>query len=299
MPEFDCHLAVSGSALAALPILLQDKPCLTWVATPYVADKIDRARSFPWHRKLLDKLIDTPVCRLLEKLALRHASVLALSNYTGAALTQIEPSTRPTTMPMPINARLFHPTAELGRRLNRIGFAGRFADPRKNITLLFDAVAVCHQRGVLVTCDLIGDEPRPEYTAYLNARNIAGSVAFRGSFNRTELVGYYNELDVFVIPSHQEGLGIVGLEAMACGCPVVATRCGGTSDYVVDGVNGYLVGFSADEMADAIIRILSDAESHRLLRAGALRTISENYSEAGVEHVFWRQFDEVFNTGPK
>ena len=201
------------------------------------------------------------------------------------------------TMPMPINARLFHPTSELGRRLNRIGFAGRFADPRKNITLLFDAVAVCHQRGVLVTCDLIGDEPRPEYAAYLNARNIAGSVAFLGSFNRTELVSHYNDLDLFVIPSHQEGLGIVGLEAMACGCPVVATRCGGTSDYVKDGVNGYLVGFSADEMADAIIRILSDAQLHRSLRAGALRTISENYGEAGVERVFWRQFDEVFGTG--
>ena len=95
----------------------------------------------------------------------------------------------------------------------------------------------------------------------------------------------------------QEGRGIVGLEAMACGCPVVATRCGGTEDYVRDGVNGYLVGFSADEMADAIMRILSDRMLHRTLRAGALHTVHQEYSEAGVEAVFWRQFALAFGQG--
>ncbi len=295
--QFDFHLAVSGSALAALPILLQNKPCLTWVATPYAADKIDRVRHYPWYRQLVDKLIDSPICCLFERLALRKASVLALSNYTAIALTAIEPLTGSTIMPMPIDTKLFYPANVLNRPLTRIGFAGRFADPRKNTTLLFDAVAACHARGIKVSCGLIGDDPLPEYAAYLSARNLSDYVTFHRTRQRSELAGYYNNLDVFVIPSHQEGLGIVGLEAMACGCPVVSTHCGGTADYVKDGVNGYLVGFSADEMAEAIIRILTDPNLHRLLRAGALQTISEGYGEAGVERLFWRQFDSVFGEG--
>src|SRR6185295_4667659 len=98
----------------------------------------------------------------------------------------------------------------------------------------------------------------PHLGAYLRSRGTEDAVRFLGFCQREGLRDYYNSLDVFVIPSHQEGLGIVGLEAMACGLPVVATRCGGTEDYVKNGANGYLVGFFADEMADAIIRVLKD-----------------------------------------
>jgi len=292
--QFDYHLAVSGSALAALPVALQNRRCLAWVATPYFEDKIDRARQFPWYRRILDTLVDTPICRRLEKSALRRTGVLALSEYTAANLHLLEPGARTTKMPMPIDTVLFFPKGEHGELENRIGFAGRFADPRKNMALLFDAVAMCHTRGVAVTCDLIGDEPTPEFTDRLRVLGIEAFVRFLGFRTRDQLVDFYNELDVMVIASHQEGLGIVGLEAMACGCPVVTTRCGGTEDYVKDGVNGYLVGFSAGEMADAIIRILSDPKLHRALRAGALRTVRQEYSEEGVERIFWRQFNLEF-----
>jgi len=295
--QFDYHVAVSGSALEALPILLQNKRCLAWVATPYVADKVDRVRFYPWYRRILDVLVDTPICRLMEKVALRNATILALSDYTATALRRIEPRGSATIMPMPIDVAMFHPMAEHAQTRNRIGFAGRFTDPRKNIMLLFDAVAACHARGVRVTCELVGDDPLPEFNDYLRARNLSGYVSILGHVERGELCNYYNNLDIFVIPSYQEGLGIVGLEAMACGCPVVATRCGGTEDYVRDDVNGYLVGFSADAMADAIIHILSDPELHRSLRAGALQTIRQDYFDAGVERVFWRQFEATFGKG--
>jgi asparagine synthase (glutamine-hydrolysing) len=295
--QFDHHLAVSGSALAALPIVLQNKACLAWVATPYLEDKVDRARRFPWYRRIVDTLIDTPLCRRLEKAALRHTAVLALSDYTATSLRRIEPGARTTKMPMPIDVGIFHPQGEHAESRNRTGFAGRFADPRKNMPLLFDAVSICHARGLEVSCDLVGDDPPPEFADHLRARGIAGAVRFLGFCPRETLVNFYNDLDVMVIPSHQEGLGIVGLEAMACGCPVVATRCGGTEDYVKDGINGYLVGFSAGEMADAIIRTLSDSRLRQSLRKGALETIRQEYSEAGAESVFWRQFVLTFERG--
>jgi glycosyltransferase involved in cell wall biosynthesis len=292
--QFDYHLAVSGSALAALPLALQNRRCLAWVATPYFEDKIDRARQFSWYRRIVDTLVDTPICRRLERSALRRTAVLALSDYTAANLQRLEPGARTTKMPMPIDTRLFYPVGEHSQLKNRIGFAGRFADPRKNMPLLFDAVAMCHARGVAVTCDLIGDDATAEFAGRLRTLGIESFVRFLGFRTRDQLVDFYNDLDVMVIASHQEGLGIVGLEAMACGCPVVTTRCGGTEDYVQDGANGYVVGFSATEMADAIIRILSDPRLHQTLRAGALRTVRQDYSEEGVEGIFWRQFNLEF-----
>jgi glycosyltransferase involved in cell wall biosynthesis len=198
---------------------------------------------------------------------------------------------------MPIDVEMFRPVCDAPDLRNRVGFAGRFADPRKNMTLLFDALAVCRARGFAINCDLVGDDPPPEFGEYLRARGLSDAVAFLGFRERGTLRDYYGSLDMLVIPSHQEGLGIVGLEAMACGCPVVATRCGGTEDYVKDGSNGYLVGFSADEMADAIIRILTDAPLRQTLRAGALETVRRDYSEAGVERIFWHRFDTVFGQG--
>jgi glycosyltransferase involved in cell wall biosynthesis len=226
--------------------------------------------------------------------ALRGTEVLALSNYTASALRAHEPGVRQTTMPMPVDPAVFHPAGEASDLRRRVGFAGRFADPRKNITLLFDALAVCRDRGFDVTCALVGDSPTPEFIEYLRERGLSEAVAFLGFRDRGSLRDYYDTLDLLIISSHQEGLGIVGLEAMACGCPVVATRCGGTEDYVKDGVNGYLVGFSAAEMADAIMRILSDAPLRQSLRAGALETIRRDYSEVSVERVFWQRFDAVF-----
>ena len=58
--------------------------------------------------------------------------------------------------------------------------------------------------------------------------------------------------------SAQEGLGISGIQAMACGVPVVSTRCGGPEDYVIDGKTGKLAGNTPEELADAIAWIVAD-----------------------------------------
>jgi len=68
----------------------------------------------------------------------------------------------------------------------------------------------------------------------------------------------YRRCDCWIIPSVTEGLPMPGLEAAGCRCPVVATRCGGSEDYVQDGVNGYLVPVqNPPEMARRLLDVLN------------------------------------------
>jgi len=72
----------------------------------------------------------------------------------------------------------------------------------------------------------------------------------------------YSRADCWLLPSRSEGFGMPGLEAAACRCPVVATRCGGPEDYVEPGVNGHLVDVDDTKaMAEAIVEVLSQPEA--------------------------------------
>ncbi len=95
-------------------------------------------------------------------------------------------------------------------------------------------------------------------------------VAFLGRRQQEILPYYYAAADVVVIPSYYESFGLVALEAMACGTPVIASRVGGLSFTVVEGITGYQVPGGDDAiMADRILRILRDEELRRRLGAQA------------------------------
>jgi glycosyltransferase involved in cell wall biosynthesis len=111
---------------------------------------------------------------------------------------------------------------------------------------------------------------------------------------REQLVRFYQRLGVFVIPSLQEGLGIVGLEAMACGCPVVSTRCGGPEEYVIEGRTGMLAEPSAAALAGAIETIQSNPALRRRLSEAAVRQVHQRYAPAQTERIFWHQFAAVY-----
>jgi glycosyltransferase involved in cell wall biosynthesis len=293
--DYDFHVAACGSVLAALPPLLAGKKCLAWVATPYHGDRKDRRKSFPVLRRVLDSAIDSPVCEVLEKWALRRAEVLALSRYTDAALRELVPTLSSTRMPTPVDPSIFFPVPRKDA-VRRVGFAGRYDDPRKNIKLLIDAVARCRENDLDIVLELAGGKPAPQLESYARERGIGEHVMFRGLVD--DLPGFYRSLDVFVLPSLQEGLGIVGLEAMACGCPVVATRCGGPEDYVIDGVNGQLVGFDDAELAGAIASLIRVPERRAALGQGAIATVRDSYSEEAVAAIFWRCFEKIYGVMP-
>ena len=176
----------------------------------------------------------------------------------------------------------------------RLGFTGRLSDARKNLGLLLDAMALCKLSGLEVTAELIGGEGDSSLREAIAGRGLAEAVKIVPFVERHELVRRLQTFDLFVLPSHQEGLCISALEAMACGCPVVSTRCGGPEEYVTER-SGELVGFDAAEMARAIGRIVDDRSLRASLSEGARAIIDECYNPALAKKTFWKAFDETFD----
>ena len=286
------YLSVSGNVLAATPYYQTAKPFLSWVATGWHADR--KNRRYPPVRKLIDRVITTPNATNLERAILRTGNIMALSHYTKQTLEEIagEPIVN-AVLPMPIDATFWTPRPE-SRVPGRVGFCGRLSDPRKNIDLLVAAVAHASATMPEISAVLIGGEADSKVHARLLQLGIAERVRFIPDATGPELRDQLRSLDLFVLPSHQEGLCIAALEAMACGCPVVSTRCGGPEEFVIDGETGFLVGFDPDEMAAAMLKVLGDRQLHASLAQAARDRVLRDYSMSLAELIFWRAFDECF-----
>jgi glycosyltransferase involved in cell wall biosynthesis len=106
---------------------------------------------------------------------------------------------------------------------------------------------------------------------------------------RSDVRSLLHEIDIFVLPSHTEGLPNVILEAFACRKPVVATRVGGTPEVVSDGVNGVLISRGDMEgLGEAVFNLAGDAELRK-------RMGMEGYLSVGDEFGFERQTDLYLN----
>ena len=139
---------------------------------------------------------------------------------------------------------------------------------------------------------IVGDGPHREA---LEAHFAGTKTHFVGYLQGLELAAAFASADAFVFPSRTETLGLVLLEAMAAGCPVVAARSGGIPDIVTDGVNGYL--FEPDDPDGAITATKSLLEAKHIreeLRANA-RIEAENWGWAAATCQLQSYYNDVLN----
>jgi glycosyltransferase involved in cell wall biosynthesis len=136
---------------------------------------------------------------------------------------------------------------------------------------------------------IVGDGP---HRKALEQHFVGTPTHFVGYLQGIELATAFASADAFVFPSRTETLGLVLLEAMAAGCPVVAARSGGIPDIVTDGVNGYL--FEPNDPQGAI------AATKRLLQAQAERETLRAQARQEAERWGWvaatRQLQNYYQT---
>ena len=123
------------------------------------------------------------------------------------------------------------------------------------------------------------EEQRRKLEELISSLGIRDHVWWLGVLPQGELPRYYGAADVFVLPSRYELFGIVMLEAMACGVPVVATRFGGPAEVIAHGETGFLVDpTDPEELAGAIEALLSNPELRREMGRRTRRAAEERYS---------------------
>ncbi len=200
------------------------------------------------------------------------------------------PPQRVALVPCGVDTDRFRPLSP-ARARRRLGlplddplvlFVGRI-EPLKGIDILLRAAAQLEGRFRLLVVG--GDGQDADRKAALRALaldlGIGQRVMFLDAVPHDDLPLYYGAADICVVPSHYESFGLVALEAMACGVPVVASGVGGLRDTVQDGQTGYLVPWRCPEpFAERLDLLLSNEPLRRSLGREA---------RAAVERFRWSE----------
>lgn len=216
----------------------------------------------------------------------RSDGVIAVSRHTADQLTDVQGvrreriavippaldpdfatgSAEPPPLPRPA-----HPVLLTVGRMVR-------AEPGKGVDIVLEALERLLPRYPHLLYVVVGDgDARPGLECRVQERGLSHAVWFAGAQPLPQLRGFYQQADVFVMPSRQEGFGIVFLEAMSCGVPVIGARQGGIPDVIEDGVTGFLVEPNDVETLTACLDKVLQNPALREQMGAAARRAAERY----------------------
>lgn len=296
---YDVIQVVCGSPAWASPVIGLGKPVSVQVASRV---RIERRRrdSRPRRPLAVWRSAMTRITHEVEERALRSVDAIQVLNpwmlENVRDLNADRAGVDIRFAPPGVDAKEFHPLRE--RCLDGETYilaVGRLDDPRKNVDLLLDSFHRIASQHPLVNLVTAGSSPPPEsFWISVGKRGLTKRVRHVAKPSTQELVDLYQRASVFALSSDEEGLGIVLLEAMACGVPVVATRCGGPDGFVIDGENGYLVRLDDGRaMADRLGRLLEDSNLNRQMGVAARRTIERSFSREVTGQAFVDVWDSL------
>ena len=220
-----------------------------------------------------------------------------MMRYYGAMAHQVQ------VIPCGVDLKLFVPQDRqqarmqlgLGQDVPVLLFAGRL-DPFKGPDLLLHAASMMKEEAqiVIVGGKLAGDKALQQLQALAEELAISRRVKFLGARRQQEMPYIYSAADVTVVPSYHESFGLVAVESLACGIPVVATRAGGLTTIVRHGETGYLVPRCPGFFAARLDTLLRDADLWRKMHATARPSIL-HFSWKSVASQIHSMYDQLVN----
>jgi glycosyltransferase involved in cell wall biosynthesis len=217
----------------------------------------------------LGRLI-APARPIMRQVLRRSARATAVSRWLAEQAQQVAGGEMPTVAPMPVATDLFVPDRAVPRS-DALLFVGRLTR-QKGVDLLLRALAELPAR---ITLDVVGDgEERASLAALAKALGVEGRVRWHGALPAAALVPFYQRASALVVPSAEEGLGLVAVEALLCESPVIAFASGGVVDVIRDGESGILVLERTPQALARAVGGVLEAPDHgaSLGRRGALLT---------------------------
>ncbi len=203
---------------------------------------------------------------------------LLMSNAEATSQSLIEgygiPSERCSTVPLTVSeaSRHVHPVALSGQP-TLLFAGGNFY--RKGLDILIRSIALLRSEFPGLRLHVAGRDPLQRKLERL-ARRLAvrEQVIFHGRVPPSQIEGFLNSTDIFVMPSRREALGLVYLEAFRARVPVIAGSRGGVAELIEDGKNGLLVAPEQPaSLAEAILRISREPQLRRKLIDGGRRCL--------------------------
>jgi glycosyltransferase involved in cell wall biosynthesis len=216
---------------------------------------------------------------LYARVAARSSIVTAVSTWLASQASALSPDVPPPRVaPMPVDVRLFSPNGT--RSPNRLLFVGRLT-AQKGVDMLLRALADIPRD---VSLDIVGDGAEAEALRRLTASlELEPRVRWHPPVPQSTLVEFYRTATALIVPSVDEGLGLVAVEAHLCETPVVAFDSGGLRDVVVDGETGIVArSITGPALASAISELLRRSDRGAALGRQGRVCALENFAPEAV-----------------
>jgi glycosyltransferase involved in cell wall biosynthesis len=293
----DLIQVVCGSPAWANAVIGLGKQVSVHVATRAAAERRQRDTN-PRTPMALWRRAMTAVTDRMDDRALRGVQAIQVMNpwmleYARAVNAGREVDLR--YLPPGVDAERFRPAPADRPRSDRFVLCvGRLSDPRKKIGLLLDAFALLPDHVRNQARLVFAGSPPPPQAFWDRARQLGlrDRLTVVDQPEGPALLRLYQDASVFALSSDEEGFGMVLLEAMACGVPVVSTRSGGPDGIITDGEDGFLV--PRDDAAALSTRLAQLLENDTLaacMGGKARRTIEQRFDE----RVAGRSFVEIWH----
>ncbi|MDB5272157.1 MAG: mgtA [Chitinophagaceae bacterium] len=176
------------------------------------------------------------------------------------------------------------------REIVRVLYMG-WLESYKGIFDFIESVKLLKERGLIFRVKICGmGSAKENMLKLIKQYQLDDTVEYVGWVTGNDKLKQFKETDLFVLPSHREGMPNVLMEAMSSGIPVVATKVGGVPELVQHGVSGLLVDISQPlQLADAMEKLIRSKELRVLFSTRARQFITDNNSVEGVTSIFKKE----------